>query len=239
MLVAIHQLHYLPWLRYIHKIASADVFVVLDNIQFNKNGWQNRNKIKTDKGSLALTVPVLHKQAQNLSDVLIDNKLPWRRKHWGTVVAHYGKAPHFKDHEEFFKSVYDSEWEKLNDINFSILEYFMKVLGIKTKLLRGSNLSMGGEATDRLVGICKDLNANAYLTGSYAVEVYLDSSAFEREGIGLIHQDFQCPEYPQQYPEKGFVPELSILDLLFNCGSKSLDILMKQTCISISSERKS
>ena len=109
MILAIHQLHYLPWLRYFHKIASADVFVVLDNIQFNKNGWQNRNKIKTDQGSLILTVPVIQKMAQLLSEVEIDNKQPWRRKHWGAICSHYRKAPFFKEHEPFLRGIYEKE----------------------------------------------------------------------------------------------------------------------------------
>ena len=98
MIVAIHQLHYLPWPRYFHKIAKADVFVVLDNIQFNKNGWQNRNKIKTATGSSIVTVPVLHQQSQLLSDVQTDNKNTWRRKHWNAFLTNYGEAPFFKNH---------------------------------------------------------------------------------------------------------------------------------------------
>ena len=112
MILAIHQLHYLPWLRYFHKIASADVFVVLDNIQFNKNGWQNRNKIKTDQGELILTVPVLHKMGQSLAEVEIDNKQPWRRKHWGAISNHYRKATFFKEHEPFLRGIYEKDWRK-------------------------------------------------------------------------------------------------------------------------------
>ena len=230
MLVAIHQLHYLPWLRYVHKIASGDVFVALDNIQFNKNGWQNRNKIKGPQGAVILTVPILHKFAQNLSEVCIDNKQAWQRKHWGTISSCYGKAPFFRDHEAFLKKVYSTFWEKLNDLNHEMLEYFIRALGLQTKIIRGTDLNIQGEATERLVRICKELGAKAYLTGDYALETYLDRSLFEREGIELVIQDFQCPEYPQQFPEEGFVPELSILDLLLNAGPQSLDILLHRSC---------
>jgi hypothetical protein len=226
MILAAHQLHYLPWLRYIHKIAVCDVFIVLDNIQFNKNGWQNRNKIKTVQGSLILTVPVLHQFAQSLSEAEIDNKQPWRRKHWGSLVNHYRKAPFFKDHETFFQNIYDADWKKLNDLNHEILSYLVKELGIKTKIFRSSELSLKGEATERLVHICRDLGATAYLTGTYAAEAYLEAARFESAGIELIPQEFHCPEYPQLYPEAGFIPELSIVDLLFNCGPKSLEILL-------------
>jgi hypothetical protein len=226
MIVAIHQLHYLPWLRYIHKVIACDTFVVLDSIQFNKNGWQNRNKIKTPQGSSILTVPVLHKMAQSLNEVTIDNKQTWRRKHWGTLVNAYRKAPYFKEHESFFQKVYETEWEKLNDLNYEILFYLVKVLNIKTRIIRGSDLPVPGEATERLVNICKELKASSYLTGAFAAGAYLEAPLFEREGIGLSFQEFHCPQYSQLFPEVGFIPELSILDLLFNCGPSTLEVLM-------------
>jgi len=227
MIIAAHQLHYLPWLRYFHKIATCDAFVVMDNIQFNKNGWQNRNKIKTQKGWAYLTAPVFHRQAQSLSDVQIDNKSPWARKHWGNLVSSYARAPYFKEHEPFFKKIYESKWDKLNDLNYAMLEYFIDTLGIKTKIIKSSSLNLQGEATERLVAMCKDFGASAYLTGSYAAEVYLESKSFEDAGIKVVYQEFECPHYSQLFPEAGFIPELSILDLLFNCGSKSLDVLLQ------------
>ena len=233
MILSAHQLHYIPWLRYFHKIALSDTFVVLDNIQFNKNGWQNRNKIKTAQGETILTVPVLHKMGQLLSEVQLDNKQPWRRKQWGSIRNAYRKAPNFFEHEPFFKKVDDSNWEKLNDLNYEIFFYLVKALGIKARIIRSSDLTLRGEATERLVGLCKDLEASAYLTGAYAAEVYLEAKIFEGEGIGLSFQTFECPQYPQLFDEAGFVPELSILDLLFNCGPKSLDILMGRTCESL------
>lgn len=227
MILAAHQLHYLPWLRYFHKIASCDTFVVLDNIQFNKNGWQNRNKIKTPAGASILTLPVLQKFQQSLSDVQIDFKPPWRRKHWGALQSHYQKSPHFKDHENFFRQIYERSWDRLNDLNYEILFYLLEALGIKTRVIRSSDLVLKAEATERLVGICKELGAKTYLTGSYAAQVYLDPTLFERSGIKLLFQEFECPRYPQLYPEAGFLPELSIVDLLFNCGPKSLEVLLQ------------
>ena len=226
MILAIHQLHYLPWLRYFHKIASADVFVVLDNIQFNKNGWQNRNKIKTDQGPLILTVPVIHQMGQLLCEVEIDNKQPWRRKHWGAISAHYRKAPFFKEHEPFLRGIYERQWQKLNDLNYEMLFYFLKALGTKTQVIKGSEMNLRGEATERLVNICKDLGASAYLTGAFAAQEYLEESLFSGAGIGLRLHEFEAPVYSQIYPEKEFIPELSILDILFNCGPESLSNLM-------------
>lgn len=236
MILAAHQLHFLPWLRYFHKVVSCDLFVVADNVQFNKNGWQNRNKIKTDKGWSYLTVPVCHKRAQLLSEVKIENQQPWRRKHWGSLTNYYKKAPYLKTHEAFFRKVYETDWESLNDLNYEILFYLVKVLGIQTKIIRSSDLALRGEATERLVHICKDLGAKAYLSGTYAAEAYLDNRLFEREGIEVIFQEFECPQYPQLYPEAGFIPELSIVDLLFNSGPKSLDILLQGTVSKTSKE---
>lgn len=229
MILGAHQLHYLPWLRYFHKIALCDVFVVLDNIQFNKNGWQNRNKIKTREGESLLTVPVLQKFQQQLCEVQIDSKQSWGRKHAGALQTNYQKAPYFKEHEKFFSRVYDQKRDRLNDLNYEILFYLLKELGIKTKVIRSSELSLKGEATERLVGICKELGARAYLTGAYATQVYLDAGVFRREGIDLVMQEFECPHYPQLFPEAGFIPELSIADLLFNCGPKSIEILLQGT----------
>jgi len=236
MILAAHQLHYLPWLRYFHKIACSDTFVVLDNIQFNKNGWQNRNKIKTPAGASLLTVPVLQKFQQSLSQVRIDRRQPWARKHWGSLQFHYRRAPHFKDHEDFFRKIYDRPWERLNDLNYEILFYLLKTLGIHTRVIRSSELNLKGEATERLVGIAKELGARTYLTGSYAAQVYLDPKPFEREGIKLLYHEFDCLHYPQLYPEAGFIPELSIVDLLFNCGPKSLEILLQGSPSQVSKE---
>lgn len=226
MILAIHQLHYLPWLRYFHKIASADVFVVLDNIQFNKNGWQNRNKIKADQGELILSVPVFQKMGQSLDEVEIDRKQPWQRKHWGALSTHYRKAPFFKEHEPFLRGIYEREWLKLNELNYEMLFYFLKALGVKTRIVKSSGMNLRGEATDRLVNISKDLGAGAYLTGAFAAQEYLDENLFKQAGVGLQMHEFECPVYSQAYPEKAFIPELSIVDLLMNCGPESLSVLM-------------
>jgi len=234
MMLAAHQLHYLPWLRYFHKIASCDTFVVLDNIQFNKNGWQNRNKIKTQAGWSYLSVPVLHEKDQSISDVKIHAKDPWRRKHWGTLQNAYGKAPYFKDHEAFFQKIYTTQWESLNELNYEMFFYFIQTLGIKTKIVRSGDLNLRGKGTERLVALCQDMGAKVYLTGEYAADVYLEPGLFEKEGIELRYHKFECPQYPQLFPEKGFIPELSIVDLLLNCGPQSLDVLMQDSSTVIS-----
>lgn len=226
MIVAIHQLHYLPWLRYFHKIAGCDTFVVLDDIQFNKNGWQNRNKIKGPQGWQFLTVPVRHKLGQRLDEVRTDNNTQWRRKHWQSLTTCYGKAPFFGAYAEELKSVYDKEWEDLNGINAALLSVLLKDLGSKTKVVYSSSMGIKTDATQRLVDMCKALGASAYLTGEFAAGAYLEAELFEKAGLKLSFQKYECPVYNQQFPSAGFVPEMSIVDLLFNHGPDSLDILM-------------
>ncbi len=226
MIVAIHQLHYLPWLRYVHKMASCDAFVVLDDIQFNKNGWQNRNKIKGPQGPQLLTVPVQHKMGQRLDEVKIDNRSAWRRKHWQSLVACYGRAPFFGAYKADYQALYEKDWDSLNALNKELLHILMRQLGISTKILYSSDMGIGSEATQRLVDICLSLRATTYLTGEHAAATYLDAAAFEQAGLRLSHQQYQCPTYTQQFERQGFVPELSIVDLLFTHGPDALNILM-------------
>lgn len=225
VLVGIHQLHYIPWLRYFEKIARSDVFIVLDNIQFNKNGWQNRNKIKSAAGVLTLTVPVFETFAQNLDQVRIRCDLPWRRKHWRSVHQSYNKAPFFSHYAGFLEHTWSQDWRMLNDLNRHMLPFFLGALGITTPVVFASGVNVPGTATERLVNLIKSVGAGAYYSGAYATEVYLDARMLEDAGIGLELQHWRAPVYPQLHG--GFVPDLSIIDLLMNCGPGSLAVLMR------------
>lgn len=223
-MVGIHQLHYLPWLRYFDKIARSEVFVVLDNIQFNKNGWQNRNRIKTSSGATLLTVPVFENAGQNLSEVRINGQTSWSRKHWRTIEQAYGKAPFFGVHADFLKTTYERKWDRLNDLNRHMLEYFVSALRITTRIVYGSDLNVPGTATERLVNVIKAVGGDCYYSGAYAVGAYLDAALFEAAGIRLELQRWESCPYPQLHG--AFVPDLSILDLLMNCGPDSIGLLM-------------
>ena len=226
MIVAIHQLHYLPWLRYVHKMASCDAFVALDDIQFNKNGWQNRNKIKGPGGWQFLTVPVRHKMGQRLDEVKIDNTTPWARRHWQSLATCYGKAPFFRDYAAEFSTMYQKQLDNLNDLNFALLSGLARKMDLKAPLIRSSTLGIKTEATQRLVDICKALGAKAYLTGEFAAAQYLEPELFRQTGIDLLFQKYECPVYTQQFSRAGFIPDMSIVDLLFNHGPESLKILL-------------
>ncbi len=226
MKIAIHQSHYLPWLRYWAKVAKSDIFVILDDVQFTKNDWQNRNKIKGSGGEIILTVPVYQKFRQLINEVKIDNTKKWRHKHLQSILSFYRKAPYFEKYFSIFEKVYREEWENLIDLNQTLFDYIKNFLGIKTEVIKSSALKVKGKSSEKLVNICKKLGGKIYLTGKYAAEVYLDKKLFEENGIEVEEHQWKCPQYPQQFKEIGFIPDLSIIDLLFNCGPESLDILL-------------
>jgi len=225
VLVSIHQPHYLPWLRYFEKMARADVFILLDTVQFSKNGWQNRNKIKTPNGPVLLTVPVHAHLDQTLREVAIDNRQPWRAKHRRTLEQNYGKAPHYAEYEAFLDELYSQKWERLVELNAYLLGSLLRILGIETRVVMASSLDVPGVATQRLINLIKAVGGTRYYSGAYALDTYLDAGLLEKAGIGLELQEWHAPVYPQLYGE--FESDLSIIDLLMNCGPDSLRILMQ------------
>jgi len=224
MRVAIHQPQYLPWLGYFDKMDQVEVFVLLDTVQFKKNEWQNRNRIKTAMGWQYLTVPVLHRFPQRIGEVEINNRVPWSRKHLQALISSYASAPFFDVHRPFFEEVYTRPWQRLLDLNLTILNYLVEALGLRTKLVLASSLALPEPegATERLIAICQALGADTYLSG-VGGRGYLDLGRFEAAGIQVRFQEFRCPTYPQRFGP--FEPNLSIVDLLFNCGEGSLEIL--------------
>jgi hypothetical protein len=234
MLAAIHQLHYLPWLRYFEKIARADIFVALDDVQYTKNGFQNRNKIKQAGGWMYLTVPVKAHAGQLLSEVEVAQVNHWNTSHWRAIETNYRRAPFFDDHAAALRAIYGRPWTHLNDLNWGLLTYVRAALGIGTPVVRSSELAVRacpersrmGEATDRLVAICRAVGADRYYSGSYAADAYLDAPALEGAGIELVLQEWSCPTYEQRFPQAGFIPDLSGIDLLLNEGPRSRDLIL-------------
>ena len=223
MILSIHQPQYLPWLGYFEKIDRSDIFVFLDNVQFKKNEWQNRNRIKTATGIQWLTVPIIHKFPQKIVDVKINNTVPWERKHLNAFSTNYSKAPFYDEHIPFFQEIFSREWERLVDINIYAIEYISKALGLGDKhFVKASEFDLKEGNTERLVDICKKMGGDVYLSGKDGAK-YLDISLFEKENIEVIFQNYQHPRYSQLYFE--FEPHLSTIDLLFNCGPESLTIL--------------
>lgn len=225
MIVSIHQPQYLPWLGYFDKIDRSDTFVFLDNVQFRKNEWQNRNKIKTSEGWQWLSVPVIHRFSQKICEVQINKTAWWSKKHLNALITNYSKTPFFKEYIGFFEQTYAQDWQYLVDINIHMIQYLVKALGISDrKFVKSSEYKAREDPTERLVDICLQERGDVYLSGQDGAK-YLDLEKFEKEGIKVIFQDYKHPHYAQLFGS--FEPYMSIVDLLFNCGQESLSILRK------------
>ena len=229
MRVTILQPSYLPWLGYFEQMQRSDQFVLYDDVQFTRRDWRNRNRIRVPEGSVWLTVPVIQKNKyeQSLLETKIDNSTSWKRKHLETIRCHYSKTPFFDLYFPWCEKVFNSEWNFLLDLSLETIQYLKGQLKISTPLLRSSELGGTGDKTERLISVCKQLGATQYLSGESAKN-YISEKDFSDQGIELEYQEYQHPEYPQRY--EGFVPFLSTIDLLFNCGDKSLDFLKQSNC---------
>ena len=217
MLISIHQPAYLPWLGYFDKLRQADVFVYLDTVQFQKNSFQNRNKIRTAQAPAWLTIPVETKGSPNglrLDGLKVSNSTPWMRKHRTAIEMNYRSTSEFEQIYGQIEQFYHAPVELLADYCFEMLKVFAEILEIETTIVRSSELPvMAGSKTDLLLNICQELGADAYLSGSLGTQ-YLEVEKFEQSDIGVQFQNYEHPEYKQAYP--GFEPNMGVIDLLFN-----------------------
>ncbi|MBI5682763.1 MAG: WbqC family protein [Deltaproteobacteria bacterium] len=226
--IGILQPGYLPWLGFFEQMHKSDVFVIYDDVQYDKEGWRNRNRIKTANGIQWLTVPVMvNLEAHPLvHEVKIDNKTNWRKKHLSSIRQNYSKAPYFKKYIDIFEEGYSKEWECLVDIDMYFILRLSECLGMDdTKIIKSSALNIDGDKIGRLINICKFFNADTFYEGA-AGKNYIDENYFESHGIKMEYQDYKHPIYNQLYGD--FVPYLSVIDLLFNHGDESLAILLNK-----------
>ena len=223
MIVAVHQPQYLPWLGYFDKIRRADVFCYLNDVQYKKNEWQNRNRIKTAQGWQWVTVPVRYRFPQKINEVYINNEVEWKKKHLQAMITNYNRAPYFKQVVGILEDAFSKDWEFISELNVHLIESLKIMLNLETKRsVHSSNLELREEPTDRLIDICKALGADTYLAGQGGIE-YMDLERFEKSGLKVIIQEFKHPVYPQLFEE--FQSHLSIVDLLCNCGPESMNII--------------
>ncbi len=222
MIVAVHQPQFLPWLGYFDKIIRADRFVILDTVQYKKNEFQNRNRIKTAQGWQWLTVPVRYKFPQTIEEVTINNDVNWRHKHIQSLRSNYTRSPFFQEHVPFLEELYEKEWSNLSDLNLHTVLGLMNLMGVTTPVDRVTHWDLSNDPTGRLVDICRKTDASTYLSGAGGQD-YLDMAQFDSAGIEVIFQDFTHPEYPQQFGQ--FEPFMSTIDLLLNVGPNCLDTI--------------
>jgi hypothetical protein len=213
----------MPWLGFYHKIDMADTHVILDNIPFRKNYFQNRNKIRTSNGWLWLTVPVKFKFGQRIKDVPIDNASKrWKKKYWESLCLAYKKAPFFSEYSERLESIFNRDWARISELNISIILSFLEFFGLKKRVIKASDIEVEGKGSTLILNICKRLSAKVYISGISGKE-YLNLQDFKDAGIGVIFQEFHHPVYRQLY--EPFIPYMSAVDLLFNYGDKGAEIM--------------
>ncbi|HEV8539734.1 MAG TPA: WbqC family protein [Nitrospiraceae bacterium] len=229
MRLTIHQPQFLPWLGYLDKIDQSDLFVVLDTVQFKKNEWQNRNRIRTAQGWQWLTVPVLQKFGQVMTEVRINDRVDWRSKHLRALAMHYAHAPLSAHYLQGLREIYRQPWQQLTALNVAVIRWLLDAFGIKTPLQLASEMvpraasqrkaDLPIDATDRLIEMCRALGATTYLAGAGASD-YMDVRRFTASGIRLEIQEFRHPTYAQCYAP--FLPGMAAIDLLMNCGEGAL-----------------
>lgn len=227
MRISINQPAFIPWLGYFHRIAISDLHIVLDHVQFEKNSYTNRNKIKTKDGTLWLTVPL--NTSGKFGDLAINkievaNQIKWQKKITETIKQFYRKAPFFEQYFPFIEdAILNHEWIEFNALLKYLNGYFQKELDIQTPLVYSSEIKTEGTKSDLVFNLCKQYNTDTYISGPFGKD-YLDHIKFEEAGIHVEYHEYAHPVYPQQYTS--FVPYMSVIDLLFNCGKESNEILM-------------
>lgn len=220
MTCAILQPSYVPWRGFFHQIRRADVFVWYDDVQYDKHGWRNRNRIKTPRGTRWLTIPVHSKgnvrHSVPINAIAVAWDTAWAARHWEILLDSYHRAPHFARYEPLLRSFYSRRPELLADFTIPLAEALAHELGVEdTRFIRSSSLGVGGARTDRLIAILRTLGADHYLSGPSA-EGYIEADKFRAAGIGLEFMAYDYPAYEQLYPP--YDPQVSILDLLFMTG---------------------
>lgn len=224
MLVAIHQPEYLPWLGYFEKLLRAEVFVLLDNVQFSKGDFHNRTRIKGAAGAQWLSIPVHAGSSATIAEVEVAGHR-WEAKHWRSLVSAYARAPFFAEWAGAFEAFYRQTAARLLDYNLGALELLARAFGLRQNWVLASRLKAGGRKSELVLNICRELGADAYYSGRSG-SAYLRREEFERAGVEIKVQQFTHPVYAQLFADGGgFTPHLSALDLLFNCGPAGREML--------------
>ncbi|MBI2855073.1 MAG: WbqC family protein [Chloroflexi bacterium] len=224
-IVTMHQPNYLPWIGLFSKISLADCLLIYDDAQYEKNCVINRNKIRTDKGSEYLTIPVGRCPTETrISDVNLPQNQEWKQHHWRRIHDNYVKTPFFNDYAGFFEDLYREDLHCLCDLNEKILSYLLWCFKINVEVIKTSRLNLGSclQKTDLMIAYLKRADADVYLSGPSG-KSYLEIEKFPENNIALRFFKFQHPVYRQRYI--GFEPNMSAIDLLFNMGPQSGEVI--------------
>jgi hypothetical protein len=222
--VAVIQSNYIPWKGYFDIIHDADLFIFHDDLQYTKNDWRNRNKIKTPKGAEWLTIPVGSHEDKLICEIELKDP-SWQKKHWRILQQHYGKAPFFEEYKAFFQDMYlNRQWRFLSELNqYLIVTLSKEYLGMETRFTDSAAYHLQAHKLERLLELLGKAEADVYISGPAAKD-YIDERAFGESGIQLVWKDYSgYPEYPQFYPP--FTHQVTVLDLLFQTGPAARDYI--------------
>ena len=226
MIVSIHQPNYLPWLGFFNKVSQSDIYVVFDDVQYPMGkDFHNRNQIKTNNGKTWLTIPVVGKSERRKFNEIQIKDNGWNEKHLNNIKNFDGKTKYFNDYYSDLDKFYTNTYDKLIDLNMDMNKWFFKLLDIDTEIVYSSKLCNNDlRGLDKIIYILKKINTKRYITSNGpGASRYIDESVFKNNNIELIWNEYTHPTYNQQFGE--FIPYMSILDLLFNEGPNSKNII--------------
>jgi hypothetical protein len=233
LIVTVHQPHFMPWLGYLHRMAQADLFILLDHVQFERGNYQNRTQIRMNGEARWLTVPVVQRSQKELivekqiDQTLADTPRWWSMAHFQTIRQAYRQAGFLGEYAPALRRIFETRWTRLAELNAAMLEFLRDAYGIRTKIVRSSELLARGAKSELILNLCREVGADTLLVGLGGSRDYLDRAAFERDGVCLEYQQFTHPVYAQ-CGAAPFAKGLSSLDLLLNCGPQSRELLLGQ-----------
>lgn len=226
MIVSIHQPNYLPFLGYFYKVYQSDVFVFLDDVQYINDGLTNWNRIKTPQGECRLKIPVNQHFGDSINNVQTRDELKWKEKHLKTILMNYKKANYFDTVFPMLTDILLKDYSSISELNIAINTWIIKQFGFAAQIINSSKLNINSKKEQRVIDIVSCLGGTKYISGNGA-KAYQDPNHFKERGITLEYSDYKAIEYPQLWGKVGFVPNLSVLDYIMNCGFDWGDVVMK------------
>jgi len=223
VLVTIHQPNYMPWPGFFHKWLISDAFVILDTVQYHKNEWQNRNRIKGVNGAQWLTVPVSYSFPQSIAEVAIATP-NWARKQIAAIEQAYARAPYVDDYWPELRALLEQPWQKIAELNTAVIRKLGEMLACNAPLHIASQMATdSSDPSGRLISLCRELGGDAYLSGREG-RGYLQPQQFSQAGVDLWFQEVEAPVYPQLHGP--FISHLSVIDMLFNVGPATPETIL-------------
>lgn len=217
MIVSIHQPDYISYLGYFYKVSKSDAFVFLDDAQFSNDNMHHWNRIKTPQGECRLKIPVEQHLGDLINEVRTKDELNWKDKHLKTIEMNYKKAPFFEEIFPQFSALLKKDYSNLSELNIAINTWIINGFGFTAKLYKSSDMEINTVREERVIDIVKALDGDTYISG-HGAKAYQVDEHFTEKGIRLVYTDYQPIEYRQQWKKVGFLPYMSTLDYLFNCG---------------------